>query len=103
HCIEACVRLAHIMESNNLRSSKKVFEIMMYNPEITDSLLIRGSGDLLLLIKGALHLLSRLGLFKCRAGGGGLFACYFLLLITCAPQNPRPSLACAICFGYGCL
>jgi len=75
-------------------------EVGICDAEITDRLIIGGPGDLLLLIKSALHLQARFGLIKCRAGGCRLFSRYFLLLIACAPQNPRSYLACAIGFGY---
>src|SRR5216684_3365592 len=95
-CISSCLFLLQRRCGKQLRSSNSSLEVGMGDTEITDSLLIRGPGDLLLLIKGALHLLTRLSLFKCRAGGGSLFARDFLLFITCAPQNPGSSLACAI-------
>src|SRR5258708_7827514 len=99
-CISSRLFFLQWRRGKQLLGSNSGSEVSICDPEITDSLVIRGPGDLLPLIKSALHVRSRLGLFKCRAGGCCLFTRYFLLLVTCAPQNPGSCLACAIGFGH---
>ena len=99
-CIRAGLVFLQRRRGQQLLSPNSGLQISIRDAKVADSLLISGPGNLLPLKESALHLHSRLSLFKCCAGGCCLFSGYFLFLVTRTAQKPGPCLARAIRFGH---